>query len=381
MILRSNFFLTITIFAFGYCFFLEARELKVRVLIDDQKKSARWTLSAPDGFIISNPIAKQKERFCKTDVTIVGDEHAAKIQGTSLAGTHLICKARKGGKITCNGKPYKGTFHIKVVKEKVYLINYIALDEYLHAVVHSESWPGWPLEVNKAFAIASRSYVMAMMRRAKMQGLPYHVRDDNNHQRYNLYGTEVSPLIEQAVKSTSGMLLVYNDEPIIAMFDACCGGVIPAHIQDFNFQKAPYLARKYACHYCKECRSYAWKVEHDRAELERLFQKANIPARTIRSMLVSQKDKAGIVLRVQVKDAHNKHHHIEGKRIYSLLDGVKSFSYGISMKSGKITFSGHGLGHHLGMCQWGARQMVKEGFSFKQILSFYYPGAQIKKLG
>lgn len=379
MVLQYNkyFFL---IFFICFASFAGANKNFVRVLINEYKKGARFELACSDGFVLYDIDSKKKMPILSDHLEVRIFQQSFLINDQRYKTKKIVIKPLKEKVLVYNGKPYKGSFLLVSSDQKTVLINRVSLEEYVVAVVQSESWPGWPVEVNKAFAIASRTYVASMIKRARMQKLLYDVRDDNNHQRYNLYGRPVSLNVYEAVKSTQGIFLFYNNEPIIAMFDACCGGVIPAHIQDFNFEKAPYLARKYPCTFCKECRSYAWKVEHDKAELERLFQKANLPARSVKSMLVTHKDKAGIVLNVEVKDAQNKQHSIAGKRLYSLLDSVKSFSYGISMKSGKFIFSGNGLGHHLGMCQWGARQMVKEGYSYKQILSFYYPGARLKKV-
>lgn len=41
---------------------------------------------------------------------------------------------------------------------------------------------------------------------------------------------------------------------------------------------------------------------------------------------------------------------------------------------------GKGFGHHLGICQWGARAMVEQGQNFVHVLRFYYPGAVLKQL-
>jgi stage II sporulation protein D len=43
-------------------------------------------------------------------------------------------------------------------------------------------------------------------------------------------------------------------------------------------------------------------------------------------------------------------------------------------------FTGSGSGHGVGLCQWGARGMAEEGFSYKEILGHYYPDAKIKKV-
>lgn len=49
-------------------------------------------------------------------------------------------------------------------------------------------------------------------------------------------------------------------------------------------------------------------------------------------------------------------------------------------KKKKIIFKGVGFGHHLGLCQWGAREMVRDGWDYKRVLQFYYPDTYLMKL-
>ena len=45
-----------------------------------------------------------------------------------------------------------------------------------------------------------------------------------------------------------------------------------------------------------------------------------------------------------------------------------------------MTIEGKGHGHHMGLCQWGAREMVRLGWEYEDILEFYYPDTQLMKL-
>ena len=70
----------------------------------------------------------------------------------------------------------------------------------------------------------------------------YHVKNTNKHQTYQ--GVLNCPILQKAVDETKGIILTYNKKPILAMFDICCGGVIPANMKHVNFKHAPYLAKK-----------------------------------------------------------------------------------------------------------------------------------------
>ncbi len=75
--------------------------------------------------------------------------------------------------------------------------------------------------------------------------------------------------------------------------------------------------------------------------------------------------------------AHKK---ISGSVMYRLCKDIKSFCYTIKKDRRIFIFEGKGFGHHMGVCQWGVRTMVKQGFLCKEILDYYYPGAELMKL-
>ena len=99
----------------------------------------------------------------------------------------------------------------------------------------------------------------------------------------------------------------------------------------------------------------------------------------IQGIKITKKDDAGLIQEIIVKDARHSFL-LTGKKLYSLLDAIKSFSFFIHKKGRNIVFKGRGYGHHLGLCQWGAREMVRDAWDYKKILMFYYPNVTFSKL-
>jgi stage II sporulation protein D len=60
-------------------------------------------------------------------------------------------------------------------------------------------------------------------------------------------------------------------------------------------------------------------------------------------------------------------------------NAVKSNLFTVRKKDGGWLFEGRGLGHGTGLCQYGAQELAKKGWSAERILSFYFPGAKIVK--
>jgi len=328
-----------------------------------------WRFKSPKGFIIEPEDYGKKRKSIKVSAITIKVK-----DGLLWYGGKPITKRFRlrpiAGHGSYNGIIYDGDFIIMPYNNSFLCINCVELEDYITSVLRTESWPGWPLEINKAFAIACRSYVMFKVLEARRTGRPYHVKNTNAHQTY--HGKHELPSLKMAVEQTRGVVLGFKGSPILAMFDCCCGGVIPAHIEDFDFNKVPYLARAYACQYCKESSLYSWQVSYDHALFEPILRDYLKDIIRLSDIRIIKKDKAGLASQVRLKGP--KHTIvISGKKLYSLLKEVKSFHFDVCKKGGKIVFTGNGFGHHIGLCQWGARQMVREGWDYKSILQFYYP--------
>jgi stage II sporulation protein D len=284
---------------------------------------------------------------------------------------HKLSIASKDGHMRFADKQYDGIISLVLHKNELLIINEVPLEEYICSVLRTESWPGWPLEVNKLFAITSRTYVISMIDEAKKTGRLYDVHNCNRHQTYQ--GVHDKKILKDAVKQTEGIIMTYNQKPIIAMFDSCCGGIVPADMQGVNFVDAPYLARTTACTYCTHCKIYSWQASFSYDELTDKLKQYLPKKAQVSHIVITKRDKAGLAQELLIQCGKKKTY-IDGKQLYSAFKEIKSFCYTITKDKKGITFNGRGYGHHIGLCQWGAREMVRCGWDYRSILKFYYPG-------
>jgi len=366
------------LFSFLFLFVGNTRTVAVRVLIDEQKKP-QWTLVSDKGFILKN----------EQDKPLFADVIYHKLKLTHVKGKlYINGKPFKESKLYVRpteqptlfeGRQYDGLFFITKEKDSYLLINILDSEAYVFSVLKTEGWPGWPLEVDKVFAIACRSYLLHQLLLARKKTLPYHIKNSNHHQTYT--GVHNCAVKRQAVKETKGMFLAHNGEPILAMFDICCGGVIPHHVNGVvDFQKAPYLARTYPCTFCKKCKSYTWQAEYSLEELRDILQEGvDNFLHDVQDFKITQKDRAGVVQEVTAKTKHSEYL-FTTRQAYRLFKDIKSFAFSAKKQSKKIILNGKGFGHHMGLCQWGARSMVKEGWNYESILQFFYPGTTFMRL-
>lgn len=346
---------------------------EVRVLLDSVllQDAVEWQINAPQGFIVhavDDPTVVHETQ--ETSMSIKIARNKLYLNNKRLAFDKIKISPR-GEKSVFNQHSYVGDWLLIVDQKHVYLINTIDLEDYVYSVLRWESWPGWPLEVNKVFAIVCRTYVIAKIaeHRGARKKLPYDIKATNVHQTYK--GHHEFEELWQAIEQTRGIVLAHKGKAIIAMYDCCCGGIIPAHIKGVNFKEAPYLARNYACTYCAQSKLFNWHIEYQVNDFERLLEKNYTKKIKIKDIKVSKKDKAGVVHELDIGAPTGLK--ITGKKMYTLCKDIKSYVFTVVKKAQKIIIRGKGYGHHLGLCQWGSRQMVREGWDYKSILHFFYP--------
>jgi stage II sporulation protein D len=258
----------------------------------------------------------------------------------------------------------------------------------------------WPHQMQKIQAIITRSYaVRQIIERKKRQKNKntsvakkiYDIKRNNFHQCYD--GTHKHEYLRLAVNETKGQILTYKDNVVLTMFDACCGGTIPANISGINFKKEPYLARKIPCKFCKKYKLYRWQrsipigkfiqyLYDYPATAAKLPPKSKIcrPGLNTTKIKIIRKDKAGMTQRIQIHQGKNKAI-IHGKHLWLAMKKIiRSQNFSIKKQGNKILIKGKGFGHQLGLCQRGAKELVQRGFSIKKILQFYYPKTKLCSL-
>lgn len=359
---------------------VQSYSIMIRVLIDEGLSiiAKKIELHSDHGFVLLSLDNKQNRKVISGHRLTL--EFSSKgqlfVHGKPCPQQKIAIKSSSGA-LKYGDCSYNGFFWFIKEQDRWYLINVVDLEEYVYSVVRWESWPGWPLEVNKAFAIACRSYVMARVSQAKkMKGI-YHVKNSNIHQTYK--GLHPDAKVRKAVEETSGLIMTYNNQPIEAMFDCCCGGIIPGKTEFVDFIKAPYLARMYPCTFCKTCKIYSWEKEYELDEFCSLLQKSGHTIDSIRDIKIVERDAGGTVKQIIIK-GKKQALQLSGKQFYSAFSCVKSFAYSINKKGKTVRIQGKGYGHHVGMCQWGARNMINIGWNYTGILKFYYPGIQFMRI-
>ncbi len=351
-------------------------EFQVKVLLDQAPivDKIKWNFSSKDQFKLLFPEPGNVPKTY-TNLTISTKNQKLYLNG-NLCKFQAVKLIPLGNTIKLNGQPFHGNFIIKFNKNQTLLVNQVEIENYICSVLKTECWPNWPKEINKAMAISARSYVAAQVLEARRTKRPFHIKSSPYHQTYT--GVNDNQETIAAVTETKGLILGHNGKPILAMFDSCCGGVIPALMENKDFKTYPYLARTERCNFCKPFKVYNWNATYSKQDFHQTIAKSHPKIKNIKKISLKT-DPAGIVKRWSFHSS-NGVHHLDARIVYGLFKNIKSYCFSVQHKSNLITVNGTGLGHHLGLCQWGARQMVDEGYNYSAILKFYYPGTKLMKL-
>ncbi len=365
------------------CFVQPVASFTVHVQLESSsEKGPNWDIHCEGGFRLRDTLAAEEyEELAGPLCSIRVEGKRLLVNNRKLRHPYITIEPREGF-LTFNGQNYPGSFSIVADGPTCHLVNSVDLEEYVYCVLRAESWPGWPLEVNKAFAIMQRSYVVSKVLRARMlkkkgKRFLFDIGSTNKDQTYR--GLHTSHELRRAVDETAGIVLAHKGKPIEAMYDCCCGGFVPAKMEDTNFKEAPYLARTKACTFCADCKIFQWEAIYDLTVAEELLHGFDPKLKNIRGMKVGRIDKGGVVHTVKVL-VGKRWHTLSRRLIYSLFKRIKSYNFSITIDGKHLVFRGRGLGHLKGACQWGARNMVEHGWSYQDVLHFYYPGVNFMRV-
>lgn len=250
------------------------------------------------------------------------------------------------------------------------------IEDYLIGVVAAEMPAAFENEALKAQAVAARTYTLYK------SGSSDHDADvctDFSHcQAYfsesdmkTNWGSEYDfyfDKIKSAVYDTKGEFLTYNEEPIMAVFHSMGGGQTQ-NSGDVWGTQMPYLVsvpspgEEAAINYHSSL-----SITFD--EFKNTVLKEYPQAKISSYLDVSQPvlTESGHVKSIVIGSVN-----VPGSAIRTMFN-LRSTKFALSFSEGNVTFNVTGYGHGVGMSQYGANAMAKEGKNYKEILSHYYKG-------
>ncbi len=253
------------------------------------------------------------------------------------------------------------------------LMETIELEEYITGVVSSEMPALFHSEALKAQAIIARTYALKAMSKGKL------LTDSNSTQNYkdvnqlrSIWGGNFNTYynkVKDAVSSTKGMYLTYNGSYIEAVYHSTSNGKTENSIYGWG-NYYPYLV-----------------------SVDSQYDNLN-PSFLVSTTLSYDKLSSLLDMEINIDTEFSIVDKTDGDRVKTIMVGDKTYTgtnfrnilglrsadFDIEKKEDGITFTTRGYGHGVGMSQYGANGMAKNGYSYSQILSHYYPGTLISSL-
>lgn len=294
---------------------------------------------------------------------------------------------KEGGKLTENVQTkdmepidLSSPVDVPVYRSQAGNIEEIPLEEYIVGVVASEMPADFELEALKAQALTARTYVVRQMLINDPKGVPAGaiVSDTVQHQVYKSpaqlkeqwdlgdYEWKMEK-IQKAVQATAGQILTYENEPIDASFFSTSNG-FTENSEEYWSNKYPYL-RSVESPWDTESKEFLDQTVVTVEQFEKLLG----------VKLANDGSVGNIVSRTtgnRVKTVQINGKELSGREVREALK-LRSSDFAWERKGDQIVIQTKGYGHGVGMSQYGANGMAKEGRTHDQIVTHYYRGVEI----
>lgn len=306
---------------------------------------------------------------------------------------------------------------------RLLVVNEIHIDRYLKGVVPAELDPAFPLEAQKAQAVASRSNVLCMLGLKHMND-PFDFCAFDHCQCYS-GTTREKPRSSSAVVATSGEVMVWDEQVCDGVSTACCGGHSEAKENIWSTPAQEVLSGRLDVMASEQQRSgtdisgetefrdwvntppdvlcdlrrsdlavlddlsrrhFRWREEIRRQDLEELIRrKTGVDLGTLFEILPVHRGASGRLMELELIGSRRNLRLQKELKIREALSPTSLYSSAFWVESVgtegglpvKFVFHGAGRGHGLGLCQLGAAAMALQGRDYRQILLHYYPGVRL----
>lgn len=291
---------------------------------------------------------------------------------------------------------YEGALEIGVQKRALQIINELPVEAYVERAALAELGPLPGMLEREA-----RSTLYRLME-TTVRSYLFHHRE--RHKKENFHLCDLThcihyPGLSKRVVSPPGFREYGEPEPepepealisedgkfLSAFFHSTCGGDLSSpdvfwqnHKMSDEYRSGRDVSSSGAL-YCKDSPHSQWSVKISASSMEQILKEKNL--RHVRAVQMQNR-----VSYLSYTDRRGQSKKISASRFLSragrLLgwNRVKSNDFTIGLQNGVYHLKGHGLGHGVGLCQWGAMGQVDVGKSYQEILHFYYPGARLVKV-
>ena len=336
------------------------------------------------------------------EVRLVPDGRAVRVSGPGAGRYERVTfvSLDRSRFVEVDGQPYRGVVEVFAHEGALNVVNELSLEGYLAGVVNAELGRRAPNEqaAVEAQAIVARTY--ALKNRGRFASEGYDLRATVTDQAYGGVAVE-SERGWDGVRSTSGTVVTYRGELINTFFHSTCGYSTASPDEVFRFgQRLPYLRpisdQRTGGHYCDISPNFRWTVEWDAETLARILRRTvpsqlgleRVTVDEVRDVRVQRTGPSGRVAEVRIVVSRGEIPVFgpDIRAVFSTPDGRSlgstAFQIAVERRGGRVervTATGAGWGHGVGMCQWGAVGRARAGQDARTIVTTYFPGTTLER--
>lgn len=335
------------------------------------ENAARVVLTSRDGFVVKTGAGTRLGRPVTS--AEIGIGKGITVNRRDSLEKELVFYPSSGGRIALNQSPFEGVFRIRKVGAGLLVTNEVDLERYLEGVVPAEMPPDWESEALKVQAVISRTY--ALYKKKENQGRGYDLAGSVLGQVYK--GGIADPRSSASISQTRGQVLTYDGALALTFFHSTSAGPTEDAAERWDID-LPYL-KGVSCPLDRDSPYFQWKRTIPLRDLEEGLQKLGYPVAAVATLTPLQWSRAGRLLTVRIL-------HAGGETILKAEELRKALGFRVLPSThfmiesfGRdLQIRGSGYGHGVGLCQWGANVMARQGLKFEEILLYYYPGVTLR---
>ena len=251
-------------------------------------------------------------------------------------------------------------------------VEQIDLENYVIGVVGAEMPASFHQEALKAQSVVARTY--ALKKLSKHQALSDMSSDQvykDINQLRSLWGSSFDTYYEKiknAAQATEKQFLTYNGDYIEAVYHSTSNGKTEDAVAVWG-NSFPYLV-SVDSHWDLEASSFLRETEKENTLLNSIL---GISFNETNNVKVLSRTNSNRIDKIEING--NIYTGIELRKLL----GLRSTDFDINIEDNHTVFITKGYGHGVGMSQYGANGMAKEGYNYEQILAHYYPNTQLKR--
>lgn len=258
-------------------------------------------------------------------------------------------------------------------------------EEYVLGVVCGEMPSDFEEEALKAQAVAARTYMYYKINKADKHKNADICTDStcccayySYDELYNLKGEQWIKngyeKIKRSVAATAGEIVTYENKPVLAVFHSAAGGGRTENSEDVWASALPYLRSVETAGESEKSNyetTVTFEIDEFKGRIKNINKNADFSGNPIGEIKLTDGGAVDYIFVYGIK--------LKGTEMRSIF-GLKSACFDVKEQDRKITFTVTGSGHGVGMSQYGANYMAKQGKTYKEILSNYYYGTEINNV-